>query len=194
MNAGAAAATGDTLLFLHADTRLPDGFEQQVTRLLAEPGVSAGAFELRIEAERWSLRIIERVVRWRSRALHMPYGDQALFMTREIFQRAGGFPPLPAMEDFELVRRLRRLGRVEIAPAAVSTSPRRWITRGSWRTTLLNQLCILAHTLGVSPDRIARWRRPRGRVSEPRAEPRRAPHSDDLVETAPPPQRTEQGA
>ncbi len=105
------------------------------------------------------MRFIEKLVAWRSRVLQMPYGDQALFLTAEIFRRVGGFAELPAMEDYELVRRLRRLGRIEIAPASVRTSPRGWLELGIWRTTLLNQVCIAAYSLGISPGRIAAWRR-----------------------------------
>ena len=158
LNAGAAAATGDALLFLHADTRLPEDFDRHVLDILSHPGVACGAFRLRIDAPRRSLRVVETLANWRSTALQKPYGDQAIFLTREMFDRIGGFPSLPVMEDFELVRRLRRHGRIEIAPAAVVTSARRWLERGVWRTTLINQLCIAAYYAGVSPQRIAAWR------------------------------------
>lgn len=158
LNRGAAAATGDVFVFLHADTLLPPGYDGHVRRTLAGDGVIAGAFELRIDAARRSLRLIERAVSWRSRVRRMPYGDQALFMTRRTFEQVGGFPACSAMEDFELVRRLRRRGRIEIAPAAVVTSARRWTTCGVWRTTLLNQACVLGYRLGVPADRIAAWR------------------------------------
>ena len=157
MNAGAAAATGDILLFLHGDTRLPDRFDEHVRLELARPGVSGGAFELGIDAPAPSLRFIERTVRWRSRRMQMPYGDQALFVTAEVFRRVGGMPELPLMEDIAFVRRLRRKGRVAITPATAMTSARRWLTLGVWRTTLINQVALAAYYLGVSPSRIARW-------------------------------------
>lgn len=158
MNAGAAAAAGEHLLFLHADTILPDGFVETIGRILARPSVAGGAFRLHIDAPGTLLRWIERLVHWRSRWWRLPYGDQGLFMTARTFHRLGGFADYPAMEDVEMIRRLRRIGRIELAPTAVLTSGRRWRQRGVWRTTMLNQLCIVAYRLGVAPQRIAVWR------------------------------------
>jgi rSAM/selenodomain-associated transferase 2 len=157
MNAGAAGAAGDLLLFLHADTLLPRGYAGEVRRLLADRGVAAGAFRLRIAGRRPALRLIEHAVNLRSRCLSLPYGDQALFMTRTALRAAGGFPPLPVMEDFALVRRLRSVGRIALARLAVETSARRWNRDGPWRTTLRNQLAIAAFLGGVRPARIARF-------------------------------------
>ena len=159
LNRGAEAAGGDVLLFLHADTLLPRGFDEHVRRALRLPGVVAGAFRLRTDSTQASLRLVEWAVQWRSRVLRMPYGDQAIFLGRRVFDEVGGFPEISAMEDFELVRRLRRRGRIEIAPASVVTSARRWRACGVVRMTLLNQVCILAYLLGVRGDRIAGWRR-----------------------------------
>ena len=88
----------------------------------------------------------------------MPYGDQAIFVRANVFHEAGGFLDVPIMEDYVLIRRLRRIGRIEIAPAMVVTSARRWIKHGVWRTTLLKQVCIAVFRLGVPAPRIARWR------------------------------------
>ncbi len=159
MNQAAAAATGAILLFLHADTRLPEAFDDHVRRILAEPRVIAGAFRLGIEGARGSLRLIQWVANLRARYLQFPYGDQALFMRREVFDSLGGFPELPIMEDYELVRRLRRRGRIEIAQAGVVTSARRWSALGPWRTTWINQMIVLGYRLGVSPERLACWYR-----------------------------------
>ena len=158
LHAGAAAASGDIFLFLHADTMLPQRFQEHVIATLSDPRVAAGAFKLHIDADRRSFRIVERLVHLRSRYRQMPYGDQAIFMRAETYHRAGGFPDLPLMEDYELIRRLRRLGRIRIAPVAVRTSARRWQELGVLRATLTNQLCLVAFRLGVSPKRLAKWR------------------------------------
>ncbi|MEH2347811.1 MAG: TIGR04283 family arsenosugar biosynthesis glycosyltransferase [Nostoc sp.] len=159
MNAGAVAAGGEILLFLHADTRLPTGFDEMICTALQQPGTVAGAFNLRIDAPLLSLRWVELGVKWRSHFCQMPYGDQAIFLTKESFQQIGGFPELPIMEDFELICRLKRIGRIVIIPTPVLTSARRWLQKGIFKTTLLNQLVIIAYLLGVSPERIRSWYR-----------------------------------
>ncbi|MHC5756978.1 TIGR04283 family arsenosugar biosynthesis glycosyltransferase [Nostoc sp.] len=159
MNAGAVAASGEILLFLHADTRLPTGFDEMIRTALQQPGTVAGAFKLRIDASRLSLRWVEWGVNVRSHFYQMPYGDQAIFLTKEIFQQIGGFSELPIMEDFELMRRLKRIGRLVIIPTPVVTSARRWLQKGVLKTTLLNQIVIIAYLLGVSPERICSWYR-----------------------------------
>jgi rSAM/selenodomain-associated transferase 2 len=159
MNAGAAIATGDILLFLHADTHLPPKFDTLVRQALQNPGTVAGAFELRINADLRGLRLIETIVNVRSRVFSMPYGDQALFLKATTFHDIGGFPDLPIMEDFELMRCLRRQGRIAIAPASVLTSGRRWQTLGVVKTTLINQLIIAGYFLGIPPVHLAHWYR-----------------------------------
>ncbi len=164
MNAGAAVGRGETLLFLHADTLLPTGFEQYVRRVLAGSNVVLGAFLFRLDVRTIALRAVERLVAVRCRLLGLPYGDQGLFLRRSTFDALGGFRDLPIMEDFDLVRRAGRMGRVEIAPAPATTSARRWVVRGALRTTLVNQLCVAAFVLGVAPARIASWREQQLRV------------------------------
>jgi rSAM/selenodomain-associated transferase 2 len=163
MNQGADAATKDILMFLHADTRLPENFDKTVFLTLQQPGVAAGAFELRIDAHGAVLRFIEYVANRRSRYLKMPYGDQAIFMLSEVFHQMGGFPDMPIMEDFELIRRLQRKGDVVTVSEPVVTSARRWLNHGILKTTLINQLIVLCYYMGLSPDAIARlYRRSRG--------------------------------
>ncbi|HEY9801240.1 MAG TPA: TIGR04283 family arsenosugar biosynthesis glycosyltransferase [Leptolyngbyaceae cyanobacterium] len=157
MNAGVGLATGEILLFLHADTQLPIGFDEMILAALQQPGVIAGAFALRINAEGASLRLVEKGVYWRSRFLQMPYGDQAIFMTKAIFQQVGGFPELPIMEDFELMRRLKRMGKIIILSVPVITSARRWLQKGVFKTTMINQVVIIAYLLGITPAQLRIW-------------------------------------
>ncbi|AOY79596.1 TIGR04283 family arsenosugar biosynthesis glycosyltransferase [Moorena producens JHB] len=159
MNAGAAVATGDILLFLHADTRLPQGFDTLVRQGLQDYDTVAGAFELAIDANLRGVRLIEGMVNLRSRFCSLPYGDQAIFIKTKVFTDLGGFLNLPIMEDFDLMRRLRNLGKITILSQPVLTSGRRWQTLGVVKTTLINQLVILAYHLGVSPHRIVGWYR-----------------------------------
>jgi rSAM/selenodomain-associated transferase 2 len=149
MNLGAATAKGEALLFLHADTLLPKGWQHEVRRILEQPGVSAGAFGFRLDSRPAKLRFIELGVALRCRLGQMPYGDQALFMRREFFEKAGGFPQMPIMEDVALVKRLKKLGRVLTSPAPAITSARRWQAQGALYTTGLNYLLMIAFYAGI---------------------------------------------
>ncbi|HAA30906.1 MAG TPA: glycosyltransferase [Cyanobacteria bacterium UBA8553] len=162
MNAGAAIATGDILLFLHADTHLPTSFDSLVRQALQNPGTIAGAFELRIDAQLRGLRWVEKMVNMRSRFFSMPYGDQAIFLKATIFHEVGGFPNLAIMEDFELIRHLKRQGKIAIVSASVLTSGRRWQKLGVLKTTLINQLIIAGYFLGISPSQLVLWYRQGG--------------------------------
>ncbi|WP_373538360.1 TIGR04283 family arsenosugar biosynthesis glycosyltransferase [Chamaesiphon sp.] len=165
MNAGALVATGEILLFLHADTLLPPEFDMMIRTVMQSPNSAgskvavAGAFELQIDDPAIGLRSIERGVNWRSRFLQLPYGDQAIFLRSKTFDRIGGFLELPIMEDFDLVRRLKQLGHITIIPVPVITSARRWLKKGILKTTLINQVIIIAYLLGVSPHQLMRWYR-----------------------------------
>ncbi len=159
MNTGAAAATGDVLLFLHADTCLPDNFAQHVRTAVCQKEFCAGAFTLGIDSPARGLRFIEKMTNLRSRYLQMPYGDQALFLKHDMFNEIGGFSDIPIMEDFELVRRLKRRGNIILLPQAVRTSARRWLQYGIFRTWLLNQVIVAAYFLGISPQHLLRWYR-----------------------------------
>jgi uncharacterized protein len=156
LNQGADAASKDILLFLHADTRLPENFDKFVFNALNQPGVAAGAFELRIDSLNPALRFIAYVANRRSRYLKMPYGDQAIFMLSEIFHQTGGFSDMPIMEDFELIRRLQKKGDVVTVSDPVVTSPRRWLNHGILKTTFINQLIVLSYYMRLSPKTIAR--------------------------------------
>ena len=157
MNLGARAAAGEYLLFLHADTILPPGFDSLVRNTLEIPDVSLGAFRLDLDEDHVGLRVIERTAWFRSRSMGIPYGDQALFVRAEDFRTVGGYPEIDLMEDYELTRRLAARGRVVTLDVPVLSSARRWRRRGFWRTTWENQLAILGHELGLSPSRLARF-------------------------------------
>ena len=163
MNAGAKIATADILLFLHVDTSLPDNFIQLVIQTLKQPEVIAGAFELNIEGKKLSLRWIEALVKMRSHLFSLPYGDQAIFLIKKTFEDVGGFSQLPIMEDFELMQRLKRQGKIAIASDKVITSSRRWQKLGVWKTTLINQLVIAGYYMGISPERLSHFYRSRGK-------------------------------
>ncbi len=152
MNKGFLHATGDIILFLHADTLLPADYDVLVRTCLEDPHIICGAFSLRINSQHKGLRIIEKTTHFRAKYLQMPYGDQVLFMHSHIFRQSGGFPEIPLMEDFELVRRLKRMGKIKIVQVPAITSGRRWEESGIWRTTLINQIVIILYYLGVSPD------------------------------------------
>lgn len=158
MNAGAAVAGGDHLLFLHADTLVPRDYDRHIRDLLVTQGVACGAFQLVIDGSHPLLRLVERGANLRSRLLSLPYGDQGLFMRAEVFRRLGGFADMPLMEDYDLVRRLRGTGRVRVARASVRTSARRWRDQGIVCATMTNVASIIAYQLGVSPQRVAAWR------------------------------------
>lgn len=158
LNAGAAHARAETLMFLHADTTPPPEFLDIVRRTLADERIVIGAFRFQLDRRHWYFRVLEYSVHVRCLLLAAPYGDQALFLRASTFRDIGGFPAIPLMEDFALVRKARARGRVRIVKACAVTSARRWSSGGVLRTTVKNQVCLLAFLLGVSPARLARWR------------------------------------
>ena len=153
--AAAAAEAADAFVFLHADTQLPSGWAGAVRRTLADPAVALGAFSLGIESPSRSLRLVAAGANLRSRLLRRPYGDQALFLRRETFERLGGFRQLAIMEDLDLVERAGQLGTVVTVPQRVQTSARRWEQVGLLRTTISNQGMLIGRFLGISEDRLA---------------------------------------
>jgi rSAM/selenodomain-associated transferase 2 len=160
-NLGAAHATGDVLLFLHADTWLAASGCRQIDEALREERTRCGAFRQRIEAEPVAYRLLERGNAWRARRWGLPYGDQGLFVRRETFQEAGGFPEVQLMEDWLLMRRLRRIAWPVVLPGPLHVSPRRWQRHGIVRQTLRNWALVAAATAGVSPHRLAQFYPPR---------------------------------
>lgn len=158
LNVGASLARGQFLLFLHADTSLPGDFAAIVERTLKDHSVSIGAFRFELDRKGALLRGIELAVKLRCQLFKTPYGDQAIFMRREAFRRLGGFASIPLMEDLDLVRRARMLGRIVIAKEAAVTSARRWEVAGVARMTAINQACVVGFALGISPQRLAAWR------------------------------------
>ena len=155
MNAGAQQASGDILLFLHADTRLPPDADRLIEQALANSPQVWGRFDVRIEGQPRMLRVIAAFMNRRSRWTGIATGDQALFMTRAAFDAVGGFPAQPLMEDIEMSHRLRQLSRPACLRARVVTSGRRWESRGVWRTVLLMWRLRFAYWRGVSPQRLA---------------------------------------
>jgi rSAM/selenodomain-associated transferase 2 len=156
MNAGAARATGDVLLFLHADCTLEPGALADAERLLRGPGVAAGCYTMTVRADGLLYRLIDACATARVRLTGLVYGDQGLFLRRADFERLGGFPPLRLMEDVFFSRVLRRQGRVVVSPRRVFVSPRRWQRAGLVRQTLRNWLLTALAAGGVHPDRLAR--------------------------------------
>ena len=156
-NAGARAAQGQVLLFLHADTKLPEGFAAHIRETLAQPGIVAGAFRFAIGAEGWRFRVLEHCANWRAGWLGLPYGDQALFLPAARFQAMGGFREVALLEDLELVLRLRKMGHLALLASPALTSPRRWQRLGIVRTTVVNQLILLGFFCRLNPGRLTRW-------------------------------------
>lgn len=156
MNAGAAAATGSVLLFLHADTTLPDDADGVLLYGLADSGRVWGRFDIAIDGSHPLLRVVSGMMNWRSQITGIATGDQAMFVTRDAFAAVGGFPDIPLMEDVALSKRLKRLGRPLCLAVRVRTSGRRWEQRGVVSTIVLMWRLRLAYWLGAEPAALAR--------------------------------------
>jgi rSAM/selenodomain-associated transferase 2 len=156
MNAGAAAATGDAFLFLHADCSLQPGSIVAAQRSLARRGVSAGCFKMHVPLPHPLYRSIAWCATARVRLFGIAYGDQGIFVRRDIFQRVGGFPQLKLMEDVWFSLKLRRVGRITVADRRIDVSPRRWQSQGIIRQTIRNWLLTALAAVGVHPNRLAR--------------------------------------
>jgi rSAM/selenodomain-associated transferase 2 len=162
MNAGAAAARGDVLLFLHADTMLPAGAGAAVLEALRDPHVVGGRFDVRLHSRRPLLALVGLMMNLRSRLSGIATGDQAIFVRRAAFEALHGYADIPLMEDIDLTRRLKRRGRLAALRLRVTTSARKWEREGVVRTIVLMWTLRLLYALGVGPARLHRWyyRRP----------------------------------
>jgi len=157
MNAGARQVGGDVLLFLHADTRLPDGAIDAIAGALADPAVVGGRFDVRFDSRRRVLAMVAWFMNARSRATSICTGDQAIFVRRAAFDAVGGYPDIALMEDIELCRRLKARGRLAALRARVTTSARKWEREGPFRTIGLMWALRLLYFCGVAPARLHRW-------------------------------------
>jgi len=158
MNHGAKMATGDILLFLHADTRLVSDALSRIENALNSADVIGGAFNLGIRSDGLSFRIIEKMASLRSRITRIPYGDQAIFIKRDFFNNMGGYREIPIMEDVDLMKRVKSLGgKIKILNQTVQTSPRRWESEGILYCTLRNWMVLALYKCGIAPNRLARF-------------------------------------
>lgn len=153
---GALAAEGDTLLFLHCDTELPASFPDFISDTLSIPETAAGAFRLAFDDQNPLYALVAWGANLRAEYLQLPYGDQAIFLKKNIYLQAGGFPNQPLLEDVALIQRLRPFGKIRIHPTPAVTASRRWKKKGLFKTTLLNQFILLAYLCGISPESLYR--------------------------------------
>lgn len=156
MDVGAKRASGETLLFLHADTTLPPLWRESIKSALSDPKVAGGGFSLKIDGTGASLRLIELGANFRSRILGIIYGDQAIFVRRKAFQEADGFRALPLMEDIDLIRRLKKRYRMVTLNESVLTSPKRWLKGRPILVSITNLLYLSLYYIGLSPKTLYR--------------------------------------
>jgi rSAM/selenodomain-associated transferase 2 len=160
MNLGARNAAGEILLFLHADCTLPEGGFRMIRQALKDSRVSAGAFDLSIEHPGLRYRIVEFGANLRSRLTSIPYGDQGMFLRKEVFDLLGGFADVPLMEDMELSSRLKKMGKIVFLRPPIRTLPRRWLDEGVAYTTLRDWSIALSYRfLRVPPRRLLKYYR-----------------------------------
>ena len=157
MNTGAQIATGDILLFLHADSHLSEHSYNRMLEIMQEDGTVGGAFSLAIDSGLRSLQWISALATLRSRKLNLVYGDQAFFVRKKVFQEMGGYALLPICEDLEFFQRLRKTGRVILLEEKATTSARRWQKEGILFTTLRNGLIATLFLMGFPPKLLSKW-------------------------------------
>ena len=159
MNAAANEAVGDLLLFLHADTFLDPAGYRKMSKVMSHGNLVGGAFSFQLDSDKIFLRVISRLATWRSRYFNLVYGDQAIFVRKDIFRETGGYPPLPICEDLDFFRILKKRGKVVILDEKAYTSPRRWLSEGAVFTTFCNIVIAALFLFGFPPKTLARWRR-----------------------------------
>jgi rSAM/selenodomain-associated transferase 2 len=157
MNHGARQTTGDVLLFLHADTRLPGSAFGDILRALRNPQCVGGRFDVKLDGAHWMLGVIGAMISLRSRLSRVATGDQAIFVRREIFTELGGYPDIPLMEDVAFSQALKRRGAVACLRSRVVTSARRWEREGIWGTILKMWMLKSLYLVGISPVRLKRY-------------------------------------
>ena len=157
MNRGAAVATGDVLVFQHADTEFTAEHFRAVESAMRDQTVVGGAFHRKFDERHPGLMWLEKIARWRARRGATLYGDQSIFVRREVFQELGGFAPIPLMEDVEFSPRLHRAGRVVLLDPPLRSSARHHERKGAWRRTIQNGALLLLYKAGVPPGRLHRW-------------------------------------
>lgn len=159
LNQGASASNGEILLFLHADTRLPDGFSTDVINLINSDHCAVGTFRLAVDNPTLALKFIVFMANLRSKFLKLPYGDQCFFMTQEHFDNLGGFPLDEIMEDYIFIRKARKHGNIVTLRKEVTTSARRWERLGICHTTFINFLMIVGYSIGIPTRKLASFYR-----------------------------------
>jgi rSAM/selenodomain-associated transferase 2 len=157
MNLGAEAASGDVIVFQHSDTDLEDAHLAAIEAALSDPEVIGGAFFRKFDGRHPRLMWLESVARFLTRHGGTLYGDQSIFVRRDVFRTLHGFAKIPLMEDVEFSRRLRAAGKIAVLDPPVQSSARRHLRKGAWRTSIQNGLFIVLYHLGVSPHRLHRW-------------------------------------
>lgn len=157
LNLGAVAASGDVIVFQHSDTDLENAHLAAIEAALSDPQIIGGAFYRKFDGRHPRLMWLESVARFLTRHGGTLYGDQSIFVRRDVFMDLGGFAKIPLMEDVEFSRRLRAAGKVTVLDPPVRSSARRHRRKGAWRTSIQNGLFIVLYHLGVSPHRLHRW-------------------------------------